>query len=108
MKCFLFAWDEIPLLMSHLSPNELESLVQEAGEATRARYDAALGGAAAPAGRSAQEQPRAKRTKCAFAGDVDMPQAASESYEKWTRWRDHVAATFRAFLSDDMAAKKAG
>ena len=67
-----------------------------------------LGGAAAPAGRPAQDQPRAKRTKCAFAGVVDMPQVASESYEQWTQWRDHVAATFRAFLSDDMAASKAG
>ena len=63
---------------------------------------------AAPAGRPAHDQPRTKRTKCAFAGDVDMPQAASESYEQWTQWRDHVAATFRAFLSDDTVAKKAG
>ena len=37
-----------------------------------------------------------------------MPQAASESYERWSLWRDHVSATFRAFLSDDAAAKRAG
>ena len=37
-----------------------------------------------------------------------MPQAASESYERWSSWRDHVSATFRAFLSDDAAAKRAG
>ena len=108
MKCSLFAWDQIPLLMSHLSPNEMESLVQEAEEAAGAGYDAVLGGAAAPASKPSQEQPRAKRTKCAFVGDVDMPQAVNESYEKWAQWRDHVAATFHAFLSDDLAAKKAG
>ena len=95
-------------VMSHPSPNEWESLVQEAEEVSGAGYEAMLGGAAAPAGRPAQDQPRAKRTKCAFAGDVDVPQAASESYEGWSLWRDHVSATFRAFLSDDMAAKKAG
>ena len=93
--------------MSHRWPNELESLVQEAEEASGAGYQAMLGGAAALAWRPAQDQPRAKRTKCAFAGDVDMPQAASESYERWSQWRDHVSATCRAFLSDDMAAKKA-
>ena len=37
-----------------------------------------------------------------------MPQAANESYENGTQWRDHVAAAFRAFLGDDMATKKAG
>ena len=37
-----------------------------------------------------------------------MPQAVSESYEKWAQWRDHVAATFRAFFGDDLATKKAG
>ena len=37
-----------------------------------------------------------------------MPQAASELYRKWIQWRDQVAATYRAFLSDDMADKKAG
>ena len=37
-----------------------------------------------------------------------MPQAASESYERWSLWRDHVSATFQAFLSDDAAAKRAG
>ena len=106
---FCFDWDQIPLLLvSHLSPNELESLVQEAEEASGASYKAALGCAAAPAGKLAPGQPCAKRTKCAFAGDVDMPQAANASYEKWTQWRDHVAATFGAFLSHDMAAKKAG
>ena len=31
----------------------------------------------------------------------------SESYEKWAQCRDHVAATFRAVLGDDLAAKKA-
>ena len=67
------------MLMSHVSPNELESLVQEAEEASGAGYEAGLGIAVAPAGRLAQDQPRAKRTKCAFAGDVDLPQAASES-----------------------------
>ena len=94
--------------MSHPSPNELELLVHEAEEASGAGYEAVLGGAAAPAGRPAQDQPLAKRTKCAFAGDVDMPQAANESYERWSLWRDHVSATFRVFLSDDVAAKKAG
>ena len=93
--------------MSHPSPNELESLVHEAEEVSGAGYEAVLGGAAPHAGRSAQDQPRAKRTKCAFAGDVDMPQAASESYERWSLWRDHVSATFRAFLSDDAVAKRA-
>ena len=73
-----------------------------------AGYDAAVGGTAAPAGRRAQEQPRAKRTKCAFARDVDMPQVASESHQKWAHWIDHVVTTFCAFLSDDLAAKKAG
>ena len=97
-----------PCVMSHPSPNELESIIHAAEEASGAGYEAALGGAAAPAGRPAQDQPRAKRTKCAFAGDVDMPQAASESYERWSSWRDHVSATFRAFLSDDAAAKRAG
>ena len=94
--------------MSHLSPYELELLLQEAQEASGAGCEAALGGAAAPDGRRAEDQLRAKRTKCAFAGDVDMPRAASEVYGEWTQWRDHVAATFRVFLSDDMAAKKAG
>ena len=37
-----------------------------------------------------------------------MPQAASESYERWSMCRDHVSATFRAFLNDDAAAKRAG
>ena len=37
-----------------------------------------------------------------------MPQAASELYERWSLWRDHVSATFRAFLNDDVAAKRAG
>ena len=108
MKCSLFAWDQFPLLMSHVSPNELESLVHEAEEAAGAGYDAVVGGAAAPATRPTQEEPRAKCAKCAFAGDVDVSQAVSESYEKWAQWRDHVAATFRAFLYDDLAAKKAG
>ena len=94
--------------MSHPSPNELESLVHEAEEASGAGYEAVMGGAAAPAGRPAQDQPRAKRTSCAFAGDVDMPHTASESYGRWSLWRDHVSATFWAFLSDDAAAKKAG
>ena len=94
--------------MSHLSTNELESFVQEAEEAAGAGYAAVVGGEAAPASRRAQEQPNAKRAKCPFAGDMDMPQAVSESYEKWAQWRDHVAATFRAFLSDEWAAKKAG
>ena len=83
-------------------------MIHEAEEASGAGYEAALGGAAAPAGRPVQDQPRAKRTKCAFAGDVHMPQAASESYERWSSWRDHVSATFRAFLGDDAAAKRAG
>ena len=71
-------------------------------------YAAMVGGEAAPASRPAQEQPNAKCAKCAFAKDMYMPQAVSESYEKWAQRRDHVAATFRAFLSDDVAAKKAG
>ena len=37
-----------------------------------------------------------------------MPQAVIESYEKWAQWRNHVAATFRAFIGDDLPAKKAG
>ena len=94
--------------MSHLSANELESLVQEAEEAAGAGYAAVVGGETALARRLAQEQPSAKRAKCAFARDVDMPQAVNESYEKWAHWRDHVVATFRAFLGDDLAAKKAG
>ena len=94
--------------MSHPSPNELKSIIHAAEEASGAGYEAALGGAAVPAGRPAQDQPRAKHTKCAFAGDVDMPQAATESYERWSSWRDHVSATFRAFLSDDAAAEGAG
>ena len=93
--------------MPPLPTKELESLVQEAEEATGVGYDAAWGGAAAP-GRPAQEHPHAKRSKCAFEEDVDMPQAAKESYEKWTQWRDHVAAAFRAFLADDTATKEAG
>ena len=48
MKGSLFAWDQIPLLMSHLSPNEFESLVEEAEEVAGAGYDAVVGGAAAP------------------------------------------------------------
>ena len=94
--------------MSHLSPNELESLVQEADEAAGAGHGAVARGEVSLASRPAQEQPNAKRAKCAFAGDVDMPQAVSESYEKWAQWRDHMAATFCAFLGDDLAAKKAG
>ena len=58
--------------------------------------------------RPAQEQPNAKHGKCAFAGDMDMTQAVSESYEKWAQCSDHVAATFLAFIGDDLAAKKAG
>ena len=92
--------------MSHLSPNELESLVQEAHEATGAGYVAMAGGEIAPASKPAQEQPNAKCAKCAFAEDVEMPQAVSESYEKWAQWRDHVAATFHAFIGDDLATKK--
>ena len=71
--------------MSHLSPNELESLVQEAEDAVGAGYAAVVGGEAASASRPAQEQPNAKHAKCAFAGGVDMPQAVSESYEKWAQ-----------------------
>ena len=29
------------------------------------------------------------------------------SHENWAQWGDHVAATFRAFIGDDLAAKKA-
>ena len=94
--------------MSHLSPNKLESLVQEADEAAGAGYAAMVGGEIAPASRPAQEQPNAKRANCTFTRDVDMPQAVSESYEKWAHWGDHVAATFCAFIGDDLAAKKAG
>ena len=117
MKCSFAVRDQIPLcffcylsscVISHPSPNELESLVHEAEEASGAGYEAVLGGAAAPARRPAQDQLRAKRTKCAFAGDVDMRQAANKSYERWSLWRDPMSATFRAFLSDDAAAKKAG
>ena len=36
-----------------------------------------------------------------------MPQAASGSYERWSSLRGHVSATFRAFLNDDAAAKRA-
>ena len=36
-----------------------------------------------------------------------MPEAVSESYEKLAQWRNHVAATFRACIGDDLAAKKA-
>ena len=93
--------------MSHLSPNELESLVQEADEAAGAGYAAVAGGDIAPARRPAREQPNAKCAKCVFAGDVEMPKAVSESYEKWAQWRDHVAATFRAFIGNELAAKKA-
>ena len=102
------AWGQFPLSMSHLSPNELESLVQEADEAAGAGYAAVAGGEVAPVSRPAQEQPNAKRAKCAFAGDVDIPRWLSESYEKWAQWRDHVAATFHAFVGDNLAAKKAG
>ena len=97
---FYLVRDQIPLwLMSHLSRNWLELLLQEYEEASGAGYEAAFGGAAAPACRPAHDQ---HTTKCAFAGDVDMPQAGSESYEQWTQWRDHVATTFRAFLSYDV------
>ena len=68
---------------------------------------AVAGGKVAHASRPAQEQPNAKRAKCEFVGDVDMPQAVNESYENWAHWRDHVAATFGAFIGDDLAAKKA-
>ena len=108
VKCSLFCLRPVPLVMSHLSPNELELLVKEAEEATGAGYAAVLGGEAAPAKGPAQQQPIAKSAKCAFVGDVHMPQAVSESYEKWAQGRYHAAATFRAFLSDDLAAKKAG
>ena len=108
VKCSLFCLGPVPVVMSHVSPNELESLVQEAEEAASAGYAAVVGGETAAASRPAQEQPTAKHAKCAFAGDVDMPQAVSESYEKWAQWRDHMATTFRAFLDDDLAAKKGG
>ena len=35
-----------------------------------------------------------------------MPEAVKESYQKWAQWRHHVAATFRAFVGEDLAAKK--
>ena len=105
-EVFLFVQDKIPL--SHLSQNELELLIQEAEEASGAGYKAAFGGAAALAGQPAPDQPRAKGSKCAFAGAVDMPEAATELYERWTQWRDHVSASLRAFVSDDVAARKDG
>ena len=105
---YIHAYTERPASADGGCTVQVESLVQEAEEAAGADNDAVLGGAAALASRPAQEQPRAKHTKCAFAGDVGMPQAVNESYEKWAQWRDHVAATFCAFLNDDLAAKKAG
>ena len=69
---------------------------------------AVAGGEIAPASRPAHEHPNAKSAKCAFVGDVGMPLAVSESYEKWPPWRDYVAATFCAFIGDDLVAKKAG
>ena len=53
--------------MSHLSPNELEPLVQESEEAADAGRAAVASGEVAPASRPAQEPPNAKRAKCAFA-----------------------------------------
>ena len=108
VKCSLFCLGPVLVVMSHLWPNELQSLVQEADKATGSSYAAVVGGEAAPATRLAQDQPNAKRAKRAFAGDMDMPQAVSKSYERWAQWRDHLAAMFRAFLSDALVAKKAG
>ena len=62
--------------------DELESLVQESEEAAGAGYAAMVGGEAAPPSRPAQVQQNAKRAKCVFVGDVDMPQAVSESYKQ--------------------------
>ena len=53
-------------------------------------------------------QPQPKRIRCAFAGDVEMPQAESEMYTAWAVWRDSAAATFQAFITDGQAAKIAG
>ena len=111
VKCSLYYLGRVPIVMSHLLPNEVESLVQEANEAAGAGgdyYYYSVGGGADPADTPAQEKATAKRTLCAFAGDVDMPQAVSESCEKWAQWRDHVVATFGAFIGDDLAAKKFG
>ena len=53
-------------------------------------------------------QPQPKRVKYVFAGDVEMPQAASEAFARWAAWRDSAEATFQAFISDDQAAKLVG
>ena len=87
--------------MSHLSRNELESLVQEANEDACAGHGAVVAGGVAPASMPVT------RAKGAFVGDVDMPQAVRKCYEKSAQW-DHVVATFSAFIGDDLAAKKAG
>ena len=63
-------------------------------EAAGAGHAAIAGSEIARSGRPAQEQQNATRAQCAFAGDVDMPQAVSESYEKWAQCRDHIAPLF--------------
>ena len=43
-----------------------------------------------------------------FARDGEMPQAESKTYTAQASWRDLAAAAFRAFVTDDQAAKMAG
>ena len=54
-----------------------------------------------PAKRLALAQPRCKRVKYTFAGNVNMPQAANALYEGWAARRESAEATFRAFTGND-------
>ena len=107
VKCSLYYLGPVPIVMSHLSPNEVESLVEEANEAAGVGRDHSGGGGAAPTDKPAQENPRAKRAKCAFAGDVDMPKRStslmSNGHSGGTTWRPPSVP-----FGDDLAAKKAG
>ena len=52
-------------------------------------------------------RPQPKRIKYLFAGDVEMPQEASETFAGWAAWRHSAEVTIRVFISADQAAKLA-
>ena len=102
-----FCRDWIPI-QTFLLPNELGAAVYEAVEAAKPGCQPVGEGEGMSVDWPALAQPQPKRTKYAFAGNVDMPQAASTKYEGWAAWTDFTEATFRVFIGDDQVAKIAG
>ena len=47
------------------------------------------------------------RAKAAFAGDTEMPPAASKAYEAWTTWKGMAGPTHVACMDGDAQRSKA-